>query len=191
MSSDKDELKETEFLKWQLEYVIDQIKMADNKINFLLAIYLVLLGIVASQIEKVTTIFLNNCICFTWKVIIGIICALLLGCICKFFYYFINTIKPRTISKEILEEKDYESLIFWKDIANMEYNNFKNATLKSRLGDFKKQVFINSSIAKTKFENVVSAYKVLILTLIFLSIFVGIIHLIGGQYGALEKIRIS
>jgi len=168
------------FLKWQLGYAIDQIKMADNKINFLLAIYLVLLGAAISQIEKVISIFLNTSVCSMWKVVIGIICVLFLGFIVKFFCYFINTIKPRTNPKDILGREDYKSLIFWKDVASMEFEIFKTAELEELYNDLENQVFINSSIAKAKFKSVNSAYKLFLPTLIIFLILFSFTHLIGG-----------
>ena len=172
--------KKTEFLKWQLGYLIDQIKMADNKIYFLLAIYLVFLGLTISQVEKMIDIFSNTSICCIWKVIIGIICLCFLYYIVKFFHHFVNTIKPRTNPQEILGEKDYKSFIFWKDIANMGYDSFRDATLETRYSDLEKQVFVNSFIAKAKFENVTNAYKFLVPTMIFLLIFFILIRLVGG-----------
>ena len=179
MNEDKIYNKEKiEFLKWQLGYVVDQIRMADNKINFLLAIYLAVLGLAISQIEKVINVFLNVCAC--WKIVIGIICFLFLCCIVKFFCYFINTIKPRTESKDTLGEKDYKSLIFWKDVASMKFENFKNTKLEELYNDMKSQVFINCSIAKAKFKNVNSAYNLLLPTLIIFMILFILTCSIGG-----------
>jgi len=182
MNNDKDFYpykEKVEFFKWQLAYVIDQIKMADNKINFLLAIYLVILGVAVSQIKKIIDILLNMSVYSIWKVAIGILCVLFLYCIFKFFYCFINTIKPRTSPKESLREKDYKSFIFWRDITDMGYQNFKNATLENRWGDLEKQVFINSCIAKDKFKNVNGAYKLFHPTLIIFLTLLSLIYLIG------------
>ena len=168
-----------DFFKWQLEYVQDQIKVADSKINFLLAIYLVLLGVGVAQAEKVIEIFLNASACLEWKVVIGIVYMAFLFCVANFFWHFISTMKPRTEPQEILG-KDYRSYIFWKDISEMGYKNFRDASLKTLYSDLGKQVFVNSHIAKAKFENVNSAYKLFFLTLIIFLILFIFIHLIGN-----------
>ncbi|MHA1278052.1 MAG: Pycsar system effector family protein [Candidatus Helarchaeota archaeon] len=169
-----------EFFRWQLEYVIDQIKMADNKINFLLAIYLALVGLIISRVGKVIGIFQNTNVCLILKVIIGIIGALFLCCAIKFFYHFINTIKPRTNPREILREENYKSVIFWKDIYDMGYKNFNNVSLEIRYEDLEKQIFVNSYIAKVKFGNVTIAYKFLIPTSFLFLILFCLTYLIGG-----------
>lgn len=165
--------EKAEFLKWQLTYVIDQIKMADYKINFLLAIYLAMLGIVVSQIVRMVGIFQSPYVCLLWKIFVGAIIVVFLLCIINFFYRFINTVRPRTNPSKILGQNNYKSSIFWKDVSGMDYKNFKNITLKANYKDLMKEVFVNSYIARVKFENVTNAYKSLALTIIsFITIFV-------------------
>jgi len=168
-----------DFFKWQLGYVIDQIKLADAKINFLLVVYLALLSVVFTQIDKIIDILFNPNVWLGWKTMSVIICLCLFACIIKFFHFFINTVKPRTELEKIMDIKNYKSLIFWRDVANMEYDDFKNTPLEKRYDDLDKQIFINSFIANTKFENVKNAYKLLVPTLIFLLILIGLIQIIG------------
>jgi len=175
MSEDRNKEK-VDFLKWQLEYVIDQIKMADTKINFLLAIYLALLGITVSQTKKIANIFLDACVSWEWKVFTGIIYFLFLYCIVRFYCYFVKVVKPRVNPKDILKEENYRSLIFWGDIANMKFEEFNNAELERRYNDLEKQVFINSCIAESKFGYVTKAYKIFTPTLV---IFMVLLILIG------------
>ena len=169
---------EIDFLKWQFEYVQDQIKTADNKINFLLVIYLALLSVEFAQIEKIVHIISNSC--WWWEIIFGVISILFLSCIAIFFYYFINTIKPRKEPQEILGKEDYKSFIFWGHVAEINFENFKDTRIEKFYDDLKNQVFINSVIANIKFKNVSSAYKLLYPTLIIFLILLTFIHLIGG-----------
>jgi len=98
----------------------------------------------------------------------------------KFFNFFIYTVKPRTKLENVFkEEKNHKSVIFWEDIVDMGYENFKNVTLENRYNDLEKQVFRNSIIAKMKFENVTKAYKLLKPTLFLFMILFSLIRLIG------------
>jgi len=169
-----------EFLKWQFEYVIDQIKVADNKINFLLAVYLALLSIVVTQIREIADIFIDAKYCLGQKILCGIFCSFFIICIAISFALVVKTVMPRTDPKKILGEEDYKSPIFWKDVADIGHESFKKIGLEERYSDLEKQVFITSSIAKVKFDSVMKAYILLGPTLIFFLILVILVKVIGG-----------
>lgn len=163
ISQDK---KHISIFQWQFDYLITQQKMADNKINFLLVVYLSLLGIFLTQIERFLTFIESDLICLIWKLIVSIICLGYIFLNYRFFDNYIKAIKPRIDPRKLLKDSKYISCIFWGDIADHGFNKYANCNIGDLHKDIKKQIYVNSIIAKEKFQNVYRAYSELIFTLI-------------------------
>ncbi|MDL1971242.1 MAG: DUF5706 domain-containing protein [Candidatus Desulfofervidaceae bacterium] len=151
--------KESEFLKWQLEYIMEQIKMSDNKANFLLVIHLALLGSTISQLPQIFRVFSNIHICC--KLVLAFVVFFFLYGMARFFITFVYTVKPRINPREILGDDNYKSFIFWGDLAKIKVDDYKNIKLENIYEDLEKQIIINARIAKIKFDNVEKAYSIL------------------------------
>jgi len=168
-----------EDLKWQLNYVIDQIKLADNKLYFLLAVYMFLFGIMIPKIEKFLNILFDREICLGNKIMI---IALFIGVVCfivRFFICFINGMKPRIQPQNLLKNSEYKSVIFWKDIANMGYEIFEKKWKDEFFKDLKMQIYVNSKIADAKFKWVSAAYGTLGPILITITLFYIFLIILG------------
>ncbi|GEM_PF-6394701 len=151
--------------RWKhLSYVIDQIKMADSKANFLLAFYVVLTGFLVKDFPEIWHVlqkhYGSNCILFTALVLLlgWMICLIV-----KFFYYFTRVVKPRIDPKKLLKKDDYVSIIFWGDIAN-NLKKFREANQDDFQDDLKDQIIANSVVANQKFQYVSKVYDLLPLT---------------------------
>lgn len=166
-----------EFQKWHLSYIIDQIKMADNKINFLLAVYLSLSGITIANIQKILSTFNSLDLCC--KAIFTLDLVIFVACLIYFYITFFMTIIPRAQAGRILNKGMYKSVIFWGDLAQTDINEFDNIEMKDFAEDLQKQILINSRIAAKKFANVRNAYTTLIPTIISFAVLV-VFFMLGG-----------
>jgi len=169
--------RELEFFMWHLNYITDQIKMADNKMNFLLAIYLSLIGVVTVNIQKIFDIL--GKISWRYKCFFFIDLLILLGCVTGFIFLFINAVSPRIDPRKILSDENYISIIFWGDLSKVDMNEFKNIKMESFVEDLQKQILINARIAERKFNSVKNAYNVFLPT--FISFLIFVIFLIFGR----------
>ncbi len=166
-----------EFYQWHLNYVIDQIKMADNKMNFLLAIFSSLLGATMFRLEKIWYFFIRSNICC--KITLGFIFIVFIGIILYFYFLFNKAINPRIEPKKIINDNNYTSVIFWGDVAQKTLQEFGAHKEKDFKKDIQSQIIINSKIAQQKFNFVKKAYNliftaiVLFIILIFYSVIRG------------------
>ncbi|GAB6190204.1 hypothetical protein JCM30566_19470 [Marinitoga arctica] len=162
---------------WHLNYIIDQIKMADNKMNILLAIYLFLSGISVSNIKRIVFTFNNlSLYCKVFFIIDLVIFVIFLTC---FYIAFLKTIIPRINAEKILNIISYKSIIFWGDLTKMDISEFENVETKKFYHDLNKQIIINSRIAEKKFNNVRKAYIYLLPTIICFVVLMLFLELVG------------
>lgn len=146
--------------------VQNDIRLADNKVNFLLAFYSTLFGIFLAQLEKYLTILTK----FNFFVLlITILGGVFIYSVIRFFFYFYKTVHPRT-KPQMLVENIPKSKIFWGEISFMELDKFKSeAKLLDNdkiLEEILNQLYVNSKIANDKFYNVKEAYNLIPFTLI-------------------------
>ena len=154
-----------EFQKWHFDYIMEQIKIADIKINFLLVIYTALMGTLNLLLPEMINKFSNRpC---PYKIAFIAFCLFFLYCFIKFFIYFVKTITPRINPQEILNDNAYRSPIFWGDLAEIKLEDFKKIDLENFRQDLDTQILINARIAKRKFEYVKKAYCILMPTILF------------------------
>jgi len=153
------ESREIDFLKWQFDYNLKQISLADKKMQFITVIYLGLATIFFKKehffidnLIKLTNLCLLQCILIIFKIIF-------LLCLSYFLYLYWKTISPRTNADL---EKPYRSLIFWKHVCRMTPEDFKNVPLEKRYEDLFNQIIITAKIANQKFYYVNLAYKMLL-----------------------------
>jgi hypothetical protein len=165
-----------EFLKWQMTYAIDQIKLADAKMNFIIVINLALLTLLTAKINEVVNIF-NSGIGCPIQVLVLILTIAYSFCFIRVIVYIWNTIRPRIYPKEILKNKDYISAIFWGDVAYGSINDFRSIELEKRMDDLYDQVYVNSYIAREKFNNVRGAFNILIPTTIIVFMIIILINI--------------
>ena len=149
------ESKEIDFLKWQFDYNLKQISLADNKMQFITVIYLGLATILFKKeqffIDGLTNLCLLQCILVILK-------TLFLLCLFCFLYLYWKAITPRT---DTGLGKTYKSSIFWKHVSEMTLENFKNISFDKRYEDLFNQIVITAKIANQKFYYVDLAYKML------------------------------
>ncbi|NVM56061.1 MAG: hypothetical protein HWN66_20350 [Candidatus Helarchaeota archaeon] len=156
-----------------LKDINEWIKAADNKANFLVAFYSVLIGSLLVQMKNYIEI-IKNCNCSVLFILISCFLLLSFFFIGKSFWHFYCVVHPRIAPRKYIKDKP-KSNIFWGDIASVEFNEFKskiqNQEINNLFSDILSQLYINSKICDEKFKNVKSAYRLILPTLISLIIY--------------------
>lgn len=164
----QDKEKVTKFYYQNLQSINKWIKAADNKANFLVALYSVILASLFVQIGDYIKI-VKDFNCGIVLILISFFLLLTIVFIGKSFWHFYRVIHPRIKSKEYIKDGP-TSNIFWNDIAMREFGEFRASVGKiddeSFLIDVLSQVYINSKICDKKFKNVKAAYNLILPTLI-------------------------
>ncbi|GEM_PF-2369483 len=169
------------FLWKHLEHIQGQIERADNKINLLLVVHLALVPFAVALIYRVVlekpSCILKFPVCCLFSVFI--IAALF------FFWFewnfvqmFRKTVSPRVNAQSYLNDKEYKSIVFWNHIADRRkfesFDAFNREYKEEQVKrDIMEQIYVNSHIAKEKFDYVRKAYRNLKFSVIFL-LFMGI-----------------
>ena len=151
----KMESKEIDFLKWQFDYNLKQISLADNKMQFITFIYLGLATIFFKKGRPIVASISNLCLFQAILIFLNIMFLLFLFC---FLYLYWKTISPRTNSTL---GKTYKSPIFWKHVSDMSPEEFRGIPFDKRYRDLLDQITITAKIASQKFHYVNLAYKML------------------------------
>lgn len=167
------------FYHQNLRDINEWIKVADNKANFLVAFYTLVVGSLLVQLNEYIKIVENykNIIIFIFINLFLLLTIIFIG---KSFWLFYSAVHPRISSQRYIKNKQ-KSYVFWKDIASFEYNEFKliiqDLEIDNLFNDILRQVFINSKICEEKFKNVENAYKLILPTLISLVIYTVILKI--------------
>jgi len=177
-----------EFARWNLDWIQDQIKRADEKANIHLTIYIGLSGVFVAHLVVFVS-FLSKCMSLNqvvwWElVILGVVALLCLFLFGHFFWHFTLVLRPR-INYEDLIGKDYKSLIFWGHIAELRWKEFKPKYLPESepyppAEDLKAQIYINSVIASEKYDHLKKSTRWFPLTIIATAVFVVLVYLFKG-----------
>lgn len=160
------------FYHQNLQHINEWIKLADNKTNFLIALYTAIIVGLLVQVSDYIKIA-KNCSCSALLVVITFFLMLTLFLIGKSFWHFYRVINPRVEPNQYIKDIP-QSNIFWGDIASVKFDEFRTSVEKINIDDLFediiRQVYINSRISTEKFDNVKSAYYLVLPTLLCLVI---------------------
>jgi len=169
-----------DFLWRHLEYVQNQIERADGKMNLLLVVHLALVPFAATLIYHVV-LREPECLLrvpFCCLFLVFVLFALAFFWFeWKFVQLFRKAVSPRVDAQKYLG-REYKSIVFWNHIADRQkfrdFKSFEESYRKEQLEeDLLEQIYVNSHIAREKFECVQKAYRNLKHSVLFL-LFMGI-----------------
>lgn len=174
-----------DFAKWNLDWIQDQIKRADEKANIHLAVYLALTGVFIAHLATYVGLVAGckNINTMGWLLfLIGGVFAFCIFFLVHFYYHFYNILRPRINYKHLVGE-DYCSFCFWGGIATLKYEEFKEE-YQSRYEimeeDLKKQIYINSVIANEKYMHFIKAIKFFPWAVLAIAAFVFLVYWFKG-----------
>jgi nitrogen regulatory protein PII-like uncharacterized protein len=178
-----------EFARWNLDWIQDQIKRADEKANIHLAVYLALTGVFVAHLATLGAFivggsYLSN---LWWPIfvagfVLGAVCIICILLFVQFYRNFHLVLKPRIDYGHLVGEK-YCSLIFWGGISKLKYEGFQTQyppEEKVLSDDLKKQLYINSVIANEKYKHLEKATKYFPWTILATAIFVVLVYCLKG-----------
>ncbi len=164
-----------DFLWRHLEYVQNQIERADGKMNLLLIVHLALVPFAATLIYHV---FLGGPSCllkFPFFYLFSVFVLFVLAFFWfewKFVQLFREAVSPRVDAQKYLG-REYRSIVFWNHIADRRkfasFDTFSREYREEQIReDLLEQIYVNSHIAREKFERVQKAYRNLKHSVLFL-----------------------